>query len=49
MNAEIVPGNGDGKITTVAFRANVVNGGEEDNKTYNLDPGQYFISKYKPI
>ena len=41
---ESIPKNGDGKITTVAFRANVVDGGEENNKTYEFqDPGRYFI------
>ena len=34
--------NDDG-ATTVAFRANNVDGGEEDNKSYHLNPGQHFI------
>ena len=39
-----VPENGDGEITTVAFRANTIDGGKGGNKTYEFeDPGQYLI------
>ena len=31
----------DGKITTIAFRANVVDGGVDENKNYDLCPGKY--------
>ena len=38
---ETITERGGGKVTTIAFRANVVDDGVAENENYDLFPGQY--------